>query len=436
MKQHPRRAFRLGLAAFAVAAATLIAGESRADFDLGQGIIIPPSAQIPVPPGVTSDPIEVTVNCSSGGTVTQALALKYLTTNRLTITINGTCTEAIDTGLSGYTLQGGSSGGALQAPSSSTNPVLGISGQHVTLTNLTISGGVNTVIGRHGGQFSGNNLVIQGGSNSDLQLNGATADLAGSTFQNSGNDGIEAYWGATLFLNGGTVQQNAGIGINAGYASRVDVFGGAVLQSNGFAGGQAFDGAAIYVSDATITKNATGSGFGPAGGLEAGTGGHVRVSGSNTSVVSNTLDGVAVYRGGSAAIDNAATIANNSQNGVKIYSGGAGFVRAGSVIKGNGANGIYLESGEMTIGDGSGPATIQGNGQNGIFLRTNSVATFNNSGNQIINNTSWGILCTGSPSVPLIFGTVGTVSGNGSGQIACNSSPSAGLALTAESAGD
>ena len=36
----------------------------------------------------------------------------------------------------------GSSGGALQAPNSSTNPVLGISGQHVTLTNLTISGEV------------------------------------------------------------------------------------------------------------------------------------------------------------------------------------------------------------------------------------------------------------------------------------------------------
>ena len=140
--------------------------------------------------------------------------------------------------------------------------------------------------------------------------------------------------------------------------------------------------------------------------------------------------------GGSFAIDNAATVANNSRHGVLIYSGAAGFVRAGSVIRGNGANGIYVEGGEISIGDGNGPATIASNGQNGVFLRTNSVATLNNSGNQIINNTGWGILCTGSPSNPLIFGTVGTVSGNGSGQIACNSSPSAGLAPTAEPTGD
>jgi hypothetical protein len=439
MKQHPHYGFRLGLAAFTVAVATLIAGESRADIDLGQGIVLAPGAQIPVPPGVTSDPIALSVNCGAGGKVAQAVSLKPLTTSRLTITIQGTCTEAVDNLPGGVTLQAASSGDGLQAPSSSTDPVLGISGTGIMLNGLTITGGVTGLRGRSGAAFTGNNLVIQGASNTNVLMNHSVATLNNPTIQNSSNDGLEVYWSSTIFLNGGSVQQNAGYGINAGYAASVDVFGGAVLQSNGLGGAQAFDGAAVYVSNATVTKNGTAS-SGATGGLEAGTGGHVRVSGSNTSIVSNTVDGISAFRGGSVAIDNAATVANNSRHGVLIYSGAAGFVRAGLVISGNGANGIYLESGEMTIGDGSGPATIQGNGQNGIFMRTNSVATFSNSGNQIINNTSWGILCTGSPSVPLIFGTVGTVSGNGSGQIGCNTSPNpggqAGLSPGGESAGD
>src|ERR1700730_8353142 len=277
MKQHPRRAFRLGLAAFAVAAATLIAGESRADFDLGQGIIIPPSAQIPVPPGVTSDPIALTVSCGAGGKIAQAVALKPLTTNRLTITIQGTCAEAVDNLPGGVTLQAASSGDGLQAPSSSTDPVLGISGTGVTLNDLTITGGFTGLRGRSGAAFTGNNLVIQGASNTNVLMNHSAATLNNATVQNSANDGMEVYWGSTIFLNGGTLQNNAGYGANVGYAGSLDVFGGAVLQGNGFGGAQSFDGGTVYVSGATVTKNGTASSV-ATGGLGGRTGGHVGAS--------------------------------------------------------------------------------------------------------------------------------------------------------------
>ena len=93
-----------------------------------------------------------------------ALALAPRTTAGPTITIKGTCIEAVDQVPGNVTLQGASSGDGLQAPDASSNPVLGISGAGVTLDNLTISGGVNALLVRSGGTAVGNNLVIEGSS--------------------------------------------------------------------------------------------------------------------------------------------------------------------------------------------------------------------------------------------------------------------------------
>jgi hypothetical protein len=86
----------------------------------------------PIPPGpglVTAGPVSCTVDCAAGGTVASALALRPNTTNRLTITIQGTCNEAVTIGASGnVTLQAANAGDGLGAPSSSANPVLDIQG--------------------------------------------------------------------------------------------------------------------------------------------------------------------------------------------------------------------------------------------------------------------------------------------------------------------
>jgi hypothetical protein len=414
MKQHPRYGFRLGLAAFAVAAATLIAGESRADIDLGQGIVLAPGAQIPVPPGVTSDPITLTVNCSSGGTVAQALSLRPLSNTRFTIIINGTCTEAVNLGGNrGVTLQAGSSGGGLQAPSSSTDPVLAINGQNIVLDGLTISGGVHGIFAYHGAQFSGTNLVIQGASTANVELSGATADLTNATIQNSAADGLQAYWGATIFLNGGTVQNNAHWGVNIGNGSSLDLYGGGVISGNTSGGGFVTDAGSITLNNGAIQSN-------PGYGILTNNGGTARLN-ANGVVQSNGLDGVQVF-GGSLQMSGG-TIASNSRQGIFIFNSGTAILSGGAVVKSNVGHGIAVRDGTVNVGNTGGSATIQSNQANGLYLQANSVGYFNNSGNQIINNTGWGILCTGSPSNPLINGTIGTVSGNGSGQIACNTAP-------------
>jgi hypothetical protein len=104
--------------------------------------------------------------------VASALALAPRTTAGLTITINGTCIEAVDQVPGNVTLQGMSSGDGLQAPDTSSNPVLGISGAGVTLDNLTISGGVNALLVRNGATAVGNNVVIEGSSSRNVWAKG------------------------------------------------------------------------------------------------------------------------------------------------------------------------------------------------------------------------------------------------------------------------
>ncbi len=192
--------FRRAIAATALLVAGLVgAGEAPAAGLTCTGV---PNAG-----GVTSEPIECRVSCSAGGTIASAVALAPRTTDRLTILVEGTCSEAVsDGGHSRITLQGvGAAGSAITAPSASTNPVVNISGQHIHLSNLKISGGVVGVQGNVGAQFSGTDLFIFGASSADLLMNGATADLTGAIITQSGTDGIDENQGAVLFFNGGDI---------------------------------------------------------------------------------------------------------------------------------------------------------------------------------------------------------------------------------------
>src|SRR6516225_11864910 len=189
------------IAALALLAAWLAGpGDGRAQLASAQlpgGLNCP---KLPPEGHVTSNPIACTVSCAKGGKVASALALAPRTTAGLTITINGTCVEAVDQVPGNVTLQGASSGDGFQAPAASSNPVLGISGAGVTLDNLTISGGVNALLVRSGAVAVGNSLVIEGSSTRNVLANGVIT-LNSSTIEDSSGDGITA-------LSGGIVVRN------------------------------------------------------------------------------------------------------------------------------------------------------------------------------------------------------------------------------------
>jgi hypothetical protein len=177
MAKDPRFGRRLGVAIVSMPAA-LLAGAGGVHAQALSCTGLASSSLIP------ANPISCTVNCPApAGTIASAVAMQPYTTSRLTITINGTCTDSVDDVPGHVTLQAASTGDGLQAPSESTDPVLGISGTGVVLTGLTISGGVNALRGRSGAAFTGTNLVIEKASNADVLLDHAVVTLNTSTTQ-------------------------------------------------------------------------------------------------------------------------------------------------------------------------------------------------------------------------------------------------------------
>jgi hypothetical protein len=390
---------------------------------MGEGRAQSPGAQMPsglscqkVPPEghVTSNPIACTVSCAKGGKVASALALTPRTTAGLTITIMGTCIEAVDQVPGNVTLQGASSGDGLKAPAASSNPVLGISGAGVTLDNLTISGGVNALLVHSSATAVGDNLVIEGSSSRNVLAQGVLT-LNSSTIENSSGDGIDVLQAGRMFLNGGTVQNNSR-GILVAGGSFLTATAGAVISDNKGQGVEV-SGGSLTVFAATIEGNSTD-------GIILFSGGTVFI-GSPGVVGSNARDGVRVL-GGVVRVAGG-VISNNAEYGISLFNSGTAVLDTGAVVASNAANGVLVEDGTVHVGNGDGSATIQSNGANGIYLKTNSVGFFNNAGDKIVSNSGRGILCDGPPANPLIAigpaGTIGTVSGNGAGQISCNTAP-------------
>lgn len=364
----------------------------------------------------TSNPIACAVNCAAGGTLASAVALKPRTTSRLTITVSGTCVGSTDDLPGGITIQGASSSATLQAPSATTDPVLGISGTGVQLAKLTIKAGVHALRGHQGSSFTATSVIVEGASEADVLLNHAVATLNTSTIENSAGDGIKANFGSTAFVNGGTIEKNAGWGVSAFGNGSVNLFGGVLVQKNTTGGAIAGGGSSIELSGGSVSAN-SGAGF------KVWLGGNVDVDGTTApaSVVSNGSDGIQVYQS-TAIIRNGANIASNAGDGVLLYNGANVVVFGGGVVQSNTGDGIRADNGNLQVGGGGG-ATVRNNHGNGIILRTDSIGSFASSANKITGNAGWGILCTGAPSNPLIFGAIGTVTGNTKGQIACKVAP-------------
>ena len=271
-----------------------------------------------VPPEghVTSNPINCTVSCARGGKVASALALAPRTTAGLTITIAGTCVEAVDQVPGNVTLQGASSGDGLEAPAASSNPVLGISGAGVTLDNLTISGGATALWVHSGASALGNNLEIEGSSSRNVLANGALT-LNSSTIENSKSEGIDALSGGIVFLNGGTVRNNAR-GILVGGGSYVDALGGAIITNNTGSHGALVTGSLAVIA-ATIEGNSPD-------GIHLN-GGNAFIAGPSV-VRSNARDGVEVV-GGSVEVDGA--VSNNARHGITVFDSGTAIIDDGGV---------------------------------------------------------------------------------------------------------
>jgi hypothetical protein len=90
-------------------------------------------------------PQTLTVNCGAGQTVADALG-QVSTAAPVTVTISGTCTEAVVLNRDDVTLQGSQASDGLQAPAASVTVIAVINSQRVVLRQLTITGGSSGLV--------------------------------------------------------------------------------------------------------------------------------------------------------------------------------------------------------------------------------------------------------------------------------------------------
>lgn len=350
-------------------------------------------------------PRTVSVDCTAGGSISEVLADEPVLPP-LTIEITGTCTEAVHIGRDNVTLRATAPGAGIEAPAMS-DTALSVTGTHIALDGLTITGGERGLFATGATSIDAENLHVTGAAFGVFLQDSATARINNATINSFSHGGIQLENGATANVSN---TQVTGPGADTG-CDAILIFGGgsAVLtnvhamdcrvgvQGNGI----------IRIQQSVIENNLIG--------VIAGYGGAVLVD-DNTVVRSNNQGAEA--QGGAVDLGNALVSSNTGQGVLSV--GGTLAIREGTVIENNGGPGVDI------IANGSARifgATIRGNGGDGIYVGDSSVAFFAEVTSTIENNTGYGIFCQPDPAVAMFVGNPGTVSGNNQGNISCARQP-------------
>ena len=355
------------------------------------------------------EPEAVTVDCAAGEKVGQALTEAVASNARLTITIKGTCTEAVTVARDNVVLQGAASGDGLVAPAAN-QLVLGLAGRRIFLSQLTLTGGSQGLVAFNGTQFGADSLHVTGAANAGIVVGGnAVGNISSSTVENT-DEPLNASGGFVDF-SGGTIRDNAG-GVNARNGGAVVLFN-SVVEDSGFHALTAYRGGSIELHDSIVRNSGCFGAF--------AFGGSVVVQGSGSLIEGSGCSGLEASDGGSVELSSGARSAGNGE-GATASNGGALLIQDGGIVENNTRTGVMIRgASSLRMQDG---AIVRGNGEHGIVLSETSVATFGDGTSQIVNNGGVGVLCAGAPSVALITGNPGTVTGNTQGQVNCpNSAP-------------
>jgi hypothetical protein len=197
----------------------------------------------------------VTVTC---GTDTIAAALANAAPDgRLTITVNGTCTENVTIERNQVTLKGGAVAGTGAA-----QPVIDILGARgIVIDNMTVQGGASHGISAtRNADVTITNTVVQNNAGYGVRLNwGAFGDISGSTITSTAQCAVAASNGASVLLTNNsltTAQPDAQICATLGGYRNTTIFlnGGNTITNTG--GGYAMDilqGSTVRAQNGTDT---------------------------------------------------------------------------------------------------------------------------------------------------------------------------------------
>lgn len=225
-------------------------------------------------------PANIDVNCDNGERLNDALFKAGGSANRAIITVYGTCVERVVLSRSNTILLGGSDDAGILAPDSK-GPALTVNGAHrVFLVNLAVSGGMHTLRIDGGAYVFANAVNVSGGTGFGVFVAHGSAQIANSTIENNGADGIFAWSGSRVVLNGGVIRGNrSGLRLADGATASLDF--GSQITDNRELGLGLGAGAVANIRQATVERNSRGG---------------VRVAGGSIATLGNPSQGRPVIR--------------------------------------------------------------------------------------------------------------------------------------------
>ena len=276
--------------------------------------------------------VEIKVKCDKGQSVQSALDAL---TGPATLTVTGACHENVVIKQDDLTLQGGT----YNALNPARDTILVQGARRVTITSVTVTGGLAGVVAYQGGSVT----------------------LQNSLIRNNVEKGVVAAYGSSLSVDYSIIRDNTGLGVFVNDNSAL------VLTNSSITGNYGTGVLVQRASSARIGRNIAG------------------VAGPN-KITNNGGSGVAVFMSAYALIDGNA-ITDNSGNGV-FFEGASGTVTNNTILN-NQAKGVEVNgSGHARIGttEGNqpGPNTIESNRQQGILIANGAAAYMLN--NQIKSN--------------------------------------------------
>lgn len=361
-------------------------------------------------------PIEVSVNCNGGETITEALAAGD-PDFPLTITIVGTCVENVTITRDDVTLRGidPSRSRIVGAPDPGPieTPITVLGAERTVVENLTITGGELAGIAVATAFFTVRDSVIEDNVRFGIVSgSGAFSRVDNCVIRNNGEDGVVAFGGGFARVYNSTIRENGehGIGVRENGSAQIgvapgNVVGPNIIESNGRHGIQLNRSSSARIESNKIAIN----------GLD----GIAVIGGSSVAVRDNVIEsnerrGIQISNGSTADVEST-TIASSGRDGIGIFNGSS-INLTDSVLTSNGRNGMNLfgsSSADVSNSEiefnarsglgisGGSSANLQGNliasnngsagsfaGGIGIFTGDVQLA----GGNEIRENTGGGIL--------------------------------------------
>jgi hypothetical protein len=273
-----------------------------------------------------------TVDCSSGGSVSQALAA-----GATQITVRGICTESIEVNRDDVTLLG-EPGATIRGPDPTVNTI-NVRANRVTIDGLTVTGGRNGITGLGAANLTVRNCTVQFTGRTGISYaSGSSGTVDGCVSQSNGRDGIAVDGAQANILNStATSNTRTGMLVSNGGTARIgltDRFtaAGNTIAHNGSSGVTVVYGSTATIAMNTITDNGTSPNL-PQLGINI-ISSFVSIAGGN-NISNNAGQGVFAGTGSNVLLGDPSvgltTVNTISGNGNSASSGGV-FVFLGSTM--------------------------------------------------------------------------------------------------------